>query len=105
MRIAQVVLVLSLVVGMNPGLFEVFQDGMHLIVDGRTDHGGCDQACTEHGCSPTGHHCGCCGTMHMVSPERVASVPAPLAIPVRWPASPEGAPTGVRRRLPRPPTA
>lgn len=105
-RFAHIALVLALIVGMTPGLLEVFQDGVHLLVDGRTDHAEDAEACSEHGCAPTGHHCDCCASMHMVRPTEVASVPAAAAFSRRsLPAPPDDGPRGVRRRVPRPPSA
>lgn len=105
-RVLRTALIVLLVVGMNPGLVELLQDGVHLAVDGRTDHAEDADPCSEHGCAPTGHHCDCCTTMQVVTEPSLGDVPEALPRAQRWQRLvPEPGPIGVRRGLLRPPTA
>ena len=105
-RLAHIVLVLSLILGMNSGLMEAFEDGVHLLVDGHTDHAEEEDACPEHGCTPTSHLCDCCHALSIANVSAAVVVLDSSATRHRWAQpAPDAAPRGVSRRLLRPPTA
>ena len=56
---------LALLFSITPGASEVIETGAHLIAHGDFPHHPSDEdrGCSEHLCTPLGHHCGCHATM------------------------------------------
>ena len=99
-------LVVFLALGTNPGVVELMQDGVHLLLGGHDDHGDDVPACPEHGCTPTSHRCGCCTAQQIIASSIATDVPGTSPMTYRWatPAQAVG-PRGVGSPLLRPPTA
>lgn len=89
---------------MSPGLVELMDDAAHLVIEGQTDHAEGEDACPEHGCTPSSHHCGCCTSVAMAAPSAVLWVRgASLALRQDLPGMDRVGPTGVRVLIERPP--
>ncbi len=69
----RLLLVLTLLNGLVPGLGEVAESVVHYAVDGHLAHTEADrgdlgdQGC-EHGCGTTEHHCLCCASQPLAAP-------------------------------------
>ena len=69
----RILLLLTLLNGLVPGLGEVAESVVHWAVEGHlahsdADHGDLgDQGC-EHGCGTTEHHCLCCASQPLAAP-------------------------------------
>lgn len=106
MRHARNLLALVLALSMSPAIVEVVEDGAHLVLDGQTDHAEDADACPEHGCTPTSHHCACCISIALAGASIVAGVPASDASRRGWALDPDlTGPRGVLTELERPPRA
>ena len=97
-------LAVILALGSAPGVVEIVEDGAHLLLEGHTDHVDAQAPCPEHGCTPTSHHCGCCKTQQVADVGVAVAVPESPTDVQRWASEEAGpAPSGVARRLRRPP--
>jgi len=99
-------LAVPLALSMSPGLVELVDDAAHYVLEGRTDHAEGADACPEHGCAPSSHHCGCCTSIAMAATSAAVHVRGPLlglGLPVAEPTA--VGPSGVRTLIERPPTA
>ena len=99
-------LAVPLALSMSPGLVELVDDATHYVLEGRTDHAEGEDACPEHGCAPSSHHCGCCTSIAMVATSAAVHVRGPLlrlGLPVAEATA--AGPAGVRTLIERPPTA
>ena len=107
MRFSLHALVYLLALSTSPGLVELAEDAAHLRLAGHTEHGDdADEECSEHGCTPASHHCGCCASIAMAAPTDGAIVRHADRTPQTWAAEvPPAGPSGVRDPLERPPTA
>lgn len=99
-------LAVPLALSMSPGLVELVDDATHYVLEGRTDHAEGEDACPEHGCAPSSHHCGCCTSIAMAATSAAVRVRGPLlglGLPVAETTA--TGPSGVRTPIERPPTA
>lgn len=107
MGLARVLFVAWLASALIPGVSELVDDAMHVALDAHaTDHVAGEEACPEHGCAPTSHHCSCCTSMSLVAPVPaivVADSHASGELTVH--DLPGAERPGFARRLPRPPSA
>lgn len=107
LHVVRYTLVTVLALSMSPGLVELAEDGVHLALDGQTDHAEGEDACPEHGCAPTSHRCGCCVAIALGSAvETLPHVPRPT---LSWgqfsPCPASTGPLGFVAQLERPPRA
>lgn len=105
MRIWLKILAVPLALSMSPGLVELVDDAAHYVLEGRTDHAEGADACPEHGCAPSSHHCGCCTSIAMAATSAVVQVRGPrLARQLTVAETTATGPSGVRTLIERPPT-
>lgn len=99
-------LAVPLALSMSPGLVELVDDATHYVLEGRTNHAEGEDACPEHGCAPSSHHCGCCTSIAMAATSAAVRVRGPL-LGLGAPVAETTAvgPSGVRTLIERPPTA
>jgi hypothetical protein len=71
----RLLIALALLVSISPGVSEVIEAGVHLVVHGDLPHheADSDRHCSEHTCTPLAHHCGCHSTMSAQPSVRTAS--------------------------------
>lgn len=95
-----------LALAMSPGVLELLDDGVHLLTEGRTDHGDEAEACPEHGCTATAHYCACCTSLAFANTPGALRVPtdALVLLPRGLDHRARG-PRGVAQRHQRPPIA
>ncbi len=80
-RLARVVLILLVILGLTPGGEALVEAAGHLLHDGHLPHSAAHEqvaasedhagsgSCAEHGCSPSQHVCQCCSSLPMLPPE------------------------------------
>jgi hypothetical protein len=66
-------LVIALIHGLVPAFGEIVEATVHYATTGHVPHTGADHGDlgdqgSEHGCSPTAHHCTCCGAQPFQAP-------------------------------------
>lgn len=104
--LARALFVLWTAVTLIPGVGELIEDGVHVVLDGHDDHADGEAPCPEHGCAPTSHHCSCCVSLSILAPMAITEVTVSIASGELSEWAPTGAARpGFARRLPRPPSA
>jgi hypothetical protein len=66
---------LALLFSITPGVSEVIESSVHLVMHGDLPHhdGDPDEDCGEHTCTPLAHHCGCHTTMTAMAATKVST--------------------------------
>jgi hypothetical protein len=81
-------LVIALIHGLVPAFGELVEATVHYATTGHLAHSGADEGDlgdqgSEHGCSPTAHHCDCCAAQAVVTPRPLTGI-AVTWREVRW---------------------
>lgn len=102
---SRAIVVAVLTIGADAGITELIENGLHFVVDERSDHAHGGEPCPEHGC-PMSHRCDCCGPHHVVISRTATNVPnAPVRVHHWIEPVPNAGPRGVSRSRLRPPSA